>query len=87
MDDTAEHFSMAHCALGCGLSAWKRGLLVETLVRACCILVIGVFQKDFTQVGLVDDQEMVQTFFSGSTNPSLSKCIGIGRAVGCMDNV
>jgi len=38
-------------------------------------------------VSSIDDQDMIQAFFSDGTDPMLSKGIGVGSAIGGVDNV
>jgi hypothetical protein len=63
MNDAAQHIPTTHRTTGC-LTRWRdRNLLIKTLMRARGIEELNVFEPDPSQVGLVDDQYLVQAFF------------------------
>jgi hypothetical protein len=39
------------------------------------VIVVGIFKQNAAKVSFVDDQDMIQAFFSDRADPTLSKCI------------
>jgi hypothetical protein len=62
MDDAAQHVTTAHRTTGFFIR-WRDGnLLSKALMRARGMEELNVFDHDPSQVGLVDEQDLVQAF-------------------------
>ena len=88
VDDAAKDIAALDRASVLGLAVGDGGALVNSLMGASDVVVaVGKLTQDPPEVGLIQDEEMIEALLSGSPNPTFREGIRIGRAKGNGDNV
>jgi hypothetical protein len=80
VDDAAEDVAALDRASVLGLPVGDGGTLVNALMRARNVVItIGELGQHPLEMGIIEDEEMIEAFLSGSTDPSFRECIGLHR--------
>ena len=88
VDDATEYFSFMDNSAGSRLPTRKGRLLIESLMGTRRVVVgVSVFEKNPAQVSGINDQDMIQALFSDGADPALSERVGIGSAIGRVDDL
>src|SRR5258708_3851880 len=87
MQDATQHVVTGNGADGWTTGKWNGCLLVEPLMRTSRVVKVYIFPEHTPQVGLVDDQEAIQTLLAHRTNPALGNRIRIRRSIGGQDRL
>ena len=86
MDDPAQYISTTDLAFGFRRWYGDGNLLIDALMGASLVVVLGVLAHGLMQMGLIDDQNLVQTFFAHGAHPSFGVGISIWGLVGGSDD-
>jgi hypothetical protein len=88
VDDAAKDIAALDRASVLGLSVGDGATLVDALMRASNVVItVGELAQHPLEMGLVENEEMVEAFFSDGTHPSFSEGICIGSLKGSGENV
>ena len=83
VDDPAKYLSALDGAGVLWFSVRNGAALLDALMRpSCVVVVIDELSDDSPQMGLVQDENMIQTLFADSSDPALRVSICIGRPEG-----
>ena len=83
MEDAAEAVMSLNCTPGWTGRLWNRQLLLDPLVRTGGVVVRHKLAHHVPQMGLVQNDDMIEAFLPDGSNPSLRKGVGIGSLIGC----
>jgi hypothetical protein len=88
VDDTAKDIAALDRASVLGLPVGDGGALVNALMWASNVVIaVGELAQHPLQMGIVENEEMIDAFFSGGADPSLRIGIRIRSPKGCGENV
>jgi len=88
VDDAAKDIAALDRASVLGLPVWDGGTLVNALMRASNIVIaVGELAQHPLQMGIIEDEKMIEAFLSGGTDPSFGVRICIGSLKGCGENM
>jgi hypothetical protein len=88
VDDAAKDISALDRASVLGLAVWDGGSLVNALMRTRNVVItIGELAQHPLQMGIIENEEMIEAFFSGSTDPAFRERICIRSPKGDGENV
>ena len=86
MDNSAQYIPSTDRSLSGHFTIYFREVLPKTLVRTPPVVIGCVLQQHRLQMTVVDDEQVVETFLSDGTYPTLGKRIGIRRPNGRADH-
>ncbi len=82
VDDTAKHLSLLHSATSDPLPTWEWHTLTYPLVwTSRVVMFFDILSQYITQMCFVQNQDVIEAFFSDGAYPSLCKRVGIGCLV------
>jgi hypothetical protein len=88
VDDAAEDIAALDRVSVLGLAVGDRGALVNALMRASNVVIaVGELAQHPLQMGIIEDEKMIEAFLSGGTDPSFGVRICIGSLKGCGENM
>ena len=80
VDDAAEDGAALDRTSVLGLAVGDRGMLVDALMRASNVVItVGELAQNSLEMDIIEDEEMVQAFLSGGTDPAFREGIGLHR--------
>jgi hypothetical protein len=88
VDDAAKDITALDRASVLGLAVWDRGALVNALMRASNVVItVGELAQHPLQMGIIENEEVIEAFLSGGANPAFREGIRIRSPKGCGENV
>ena len=88
VDDATKDIAALDRASVLGLAVGDGATLVNALMRARNVVItVGELAQHPLQMGIIENEEMIEAFFSGGTDPSLGEGICIGSLKGSGENV
>ena len=88
VDDTAKDVTALDRSSVLGLAVRDGATLVNALMRTSNVVIaVGELAQHPLQMGIIENEEMIEAFLSGSTDPSFGVRICIGSLKGFGENV
>ena len=88
VDDAAKDIAALDRASMLGLPVGYRGALVNALMRASNVVIaIGKLAQHPLQMGIIENEEMIEAFLSGGADPAFREGIRIRSPKGSGENV
>jgi len=88
VEDATEDVAALDRASVLGLSVGDGATLVDALMRACNVVItVDELTQHPPEMGFIENEKMVEAFFSDGTDPSFGEGIGIGSLKGCGENM
>lgn len=87
MDDATQYIPTMNRVFSLRYEFGDGDLSIDTLMGASTVVVLSVLAHCSTQVWLIDDQNLVQTFFPYGSHPSFDIGIGVRRLTVGRDDV
>src|SRR4051794_11105110 len=85
--NNAKDIATANGTFCFGSRMGKWTALLNTLMGTSGIVVMDIVAQHAPQMVFVEDEQLVQTFFSHRSNPTLGIGIGVGCTDGCMNDL
>lgn len=80
MDDTAKDVTALDRSSVLGLAVGDGATLVNALMRTRNVVItIGELAQHPLQMGIIENEEMIEAFLSGGTDPAFREGIGLHR--------